>query len=32
MIFWKDLREDAAKGFDKTASLHLLRSRQLTQW
>ena len=28
----KDLREDAATGIDNTASLHLLRSRQLTQW
>ena len=32
MINGKDLREDAAKGIDKTASLHLLRSKQLTQW
>ena len=32
MSIRKDLREDAAKGIDKTASLHLLRSRQLTQW
>ena len=32
MITGKDLREDAAKGIDKAASLHLMRSRQLTQW
>ena len=28
----KDLREDAAKGIDKAAPLHLMSSRQLTQW
>ena len=32
MITRKDLREDAAKVIDKAASLHLMRSRQLTQW
>ena len=32
MITRKDFREDAAKGIDKAASLHLMRSRQLTQW
>ena len=32
MITRKDLREDAAKGIDKAASLHLVRSRQFTQW
>ena len=32
MITRKDLREDVAKGIDKPASLHLLRSKQLTQW
>ena len=30
MIIRKDLREDAAEGIDKAASLHLLRSEQLT--
>ena len=32
MITRRDLRKDAAKGIDKAASLHLMRSRQLTQW
>ena len=32
MITRKELREDAAKGIDKAASLHLFRSKQLTQW
>ena len=31
MVIGKDLEEDAAKGIDKAASLHLLKSRQLTQ-
>ena len=32
MITGKDLREDAAKGIARAASLHLFRSNQLTQW
>ena len=32
MIARTDLCEDAAKGIDKATSLHLLRSRQPTQW
>ena len=32
MITRKDLREDAAKGIDKAASLHMVKSRQRTQW
>ena len=32
MITRKDLREDAAKGIDKAASLQMMRSRQLKQW
>ena len=30
MISRKDLREDAAKGIGQAASLHLLRSKELT--